>query len=144
MIPIPLSRFAMVGAATLAFACSSADATSSTDDFPASTLSDHQKIGIALSTLPLQPPVAGPSSVRLVLTDPSTGKPIEDEQITLVPWMPAMGHGSDETPVFQSLGKGQYLFTNVDLFMPGEWLLRFEFSGTVTDSALQQILFNVQ
>jgi YtkA-like len=143
MIPIPLSRLATAGAISLAFACSSADVASSTD-FPASTLSDHKKIGIALSTFPSEPPVAGTSSVQLLLTDPATGKPIEDEQITLVPWMPAMGHGSDENPVFQSLGKGQYLFTNVDLFMPGEWLLRFEFSGTVTDSALQQILFNVQ
>jgi hypothetical protein len=144
MISFPLSRFAMAGALSLAFACSSSESGSSTNGFPAMTLSDHQKIAIALSTLPTQPPVAGLDAVQVVLTEPTTGEPIEDEQITLVPWMPTMGHGTDVIPQIHSLGKGRYLFTNVNLYMPGEWLLRFEFSGKVTDSALQQILFNVQ
>ena len=144
MMRILLSHLAMAGAPSLAFACSSADTASTTNAFPASTLSDHEKIAIALTTFPAQPPVAGPASVQLVLTDPRSGKPIEDEQVTLVPWMPTMGHGTDQVPVFHSSGDGRYLFTDVNLFMPGEWQLRLEFSGTVTDSALQQILFNVQ
>lgn len=144
MISFHLSRVAMAGAgaASLALACSGTG--SGAEDFPAMTLSDHQKIAIALSTLPTQPPVAGVDAVELVLTDPTSGKPIEDEHIALVPWMPTMGHGTDEVPQFESLGRGRYRFTNVNLYMPGEWLLRFEFSGKVTDSALQQILFDVQ
>jgi hypothetical protein len=128
-----------IGALGTFAACSSG-----TNEFPAETLSDHQEIAIALSTAPTQPPVAGVDAVELVLTDPVTHEPIEDEQITLVPWMPVMAHGTDTVPEFHSLGHGRYRFDDVNLFMPGEWLLRFEFTGKVNDSALQLIHFNVE
>ena len=47
-----------------------------------------------------------------------------------------MGHGADVTPIPHEMGKGRYVCTNVDMFMPGEWQLRFQVtSGQVACSA---------
>jgi YtkA-like len=135
----------MVGTMSLTFACSGSDA-GTTNGFPdtpyESTTTAHQKISLELSTAPSQPPVAGLDAVQLILKDPTTGKPIEDESITLVPWMPTMGHGTDVIPQLHAMGKGRYVFTDVNLYMPGEWLLTFKFSGKVQESAYQ-VLFDV-
>jgi hypothetical protein len=122
--------------ASLLLACTS---PTNSDSFPSSFMSDHGKLSIHLSTAPEQPPYAGNDSVELILTDPKTGKPIENEDISLVPFMPTMGHGTDTTPQLQVMGKGRYVFTNVNLYMPGEWQLRFQFSGPVNDSAAPDI-----
>lgn len=45
-----------------------------------------------------------------------------------------MGHGASVTPIVQAMGQGRYVFTDVSLFMPGEWQLRTTFSGEVEDS----------
>jgi hypothetical protein len=50
-----------------------------------------------------------------------------------------MGHGTDVVPQLEPMGNGRYVFANVNLFMPGEWQLRFEFSGPVSDSAAPDI-----
>jgi len=140
-----ISRFASaLGALCIIGGCSSADASS--DSFPetpySSTTTASGKIAIALSTAPSQPPNAGVDAVELILTDPTTGKPIDGEIITLVPWMPLMGHGTDMIPVVQPMGNGRYVVTDVNLYMPGEWLLTFAFSGKVTESAWK-ITFDV-
>jgi hypothetical protein len=140
-----ISRFATaLGALGFVGGCSSADASSGS--FPetpySSTMTANGKIAIALSTAPSQPPNAGLDAVELILTDPTTGKPIDGETITLVPWMPLMGHGTDVIPEVEPMGNGRYVLTNVNLYMPGEWLLTFAFSGKVTESAWQ-ITFDV-
>ena len=134
--PMPKPGLAL-GALGLLAACTTNVASS--DSFPSTVMSDHGRIEIELSTSPQQPPLAGNDSVRLALSDPKTGKPIEGEQISLVPFMPTMGHGTDVVPQLQELGRGLYLFTNVNLFMPGEWQLRFQFAGPVSDSASPDI-----
>jgi hypothetical protein len=125
-------HFSGLAAAGLLAACTSSP---SSDSFPSSFMSDQGKLKIALSTSPIQPPNAGNGSVGLVLTDPKTGKPVDGEGITLVPFMPTMGHGTDVVPKCESKGDGRYVCTNVNLYMPGEWQLRFQFSGPVDDSA---------
>jgi hypothetical protein len=138
-------RFATaLGALGFAGGCSSADTSSGS--FPETPYSlattATGKISIALSTAPSQPPNAGLDAVELILTDPTTGKPIDGETITLVPWMPLMGHGTDMIPYVQPMGNGRYVVRDVNLYMPGEWLLTFAFSGKVTESAWK-ITFDV-
>ncbi len=113
----------------------------SSGDFPGDALmtmaSDKGTFHVVVRTGPEQPPTTGVDAVELTLTD-MNGKPVEGQEIQLVPWMPVMGHGTDVMPVLQKLGGGKYVFTDVNLYMPGEWQLRFSFvdgKGQVVDSA---------
>ncbi len=47
-----------------------------------------------------------------------------DLAIDLVPWMPAMGHGTSTIARVESSGGGHYVASDVALIMPGEWQLR--------------------
>jgi hypothetical protein len=68
-------------------------------------------------------PVRGNHTVQLMLTD-TAGAPADDLALTIVPWMPAMGHGTSVKPTVTPLGGGAYQLDDVDLFMPGLWELR--------------------
>jgi hypothetical protein len=124
--------------------CGSSDAASSSpscsteSSFPSQPLatvpSGSGKLEVELRTAPDQPLIAGLECVQLVVTEPSTGAGVDGLTITMTPWMPAMGHGSSVTPLLAPMGDGRYVFTNVSLFMPGEWELRTQFSGQVDDS----------
>ena len=111
---------------------------STTSTFPSTALStvtsDSAKLLVAVRGAPYQPLVAGTDCLELVVTDPSTGAAVDGLTVTMTPWMPAMGHGADTIPLVTALGQGRYVFTQVSLFMPGEWQLRTQFSGEVTDS----------
>ena len=133
--------------------CSSSDSAATGDggtcsrasSFPATAMSsltsDDGKLLVAIHSAPYQPLVAGLQCVELVVTDPSTGASVDGLTISMTPWMPAMGHGASVTPSVTALGQGRYVFTDVSLFMPGEWQLRTQFSGQVTDSV--EPTFNV-
>ncbi len=106
--------------------------------FPSSALAvittDGGKMRISIRSAPYQPPIAGLESLELIVTDASTGAPIDGLSIAMTPWMPAMGHGADTTPVVTAFGQGRYVVAELSLFMPGQWQLRTQFSGPVTDS----------
>ena len=121
-------------------ACSacSGGSTLGAGTFPAEPLSvltsDAGKLHVELRTSPDQPPTTGLESVELVVTNPASSAPVNGLSIAMTPWMPAHGHGTSATPILESKGSGHYVFTNVSLFMPGEWQLRTQFSGSVTDT----------
>lgn len=127
----------LAGAAAFALAACSSESPSQ-GNFPATPLasmaSTDGKLHIDIRTAPNQPLTAGLDSVELTITDPTTGAPVDGLSIAITPWMPSMGHGSSVVPQLQSSGGGRYVFTDVSLFMPGEWQLRTQFSGEVTDS----------
>ena len=56
--------------------------------------------------------------------------PISD--LTLTPWMPDHGHGSDREPAIIYQDQGHYTIEDVSFTMPGLWELRcaFSLSGT--------------
>jgi hypothetical protein len=113
----------------------SCSAASSFPSAPVTTVTtDGGKLRVAIHGAPYQPLIAGLQCVELVVTDVSTDATLDGLAITMTPWMPAMGHGASVTPSVTALGEGRYVFTNVSLFMPGEWELRMQFSGEVTDS----------
>jgi hypothetical protein len=77
---------------------------------------------IAVRTSP-QPPTRGLDFVQYAVTD-KTGAPVDGLGLTIVPWMPADGHGTSIAPVVVPRGAGIYEIDNVDLFMAGHWELR--------------------
>lgn len=81
------------------------------------------------------PPQRGLDGADLTVTNVGDGGAVDGLTIAVSPWMPAMNHGTSLVPTVTALGSGKYSVTNLDLFMPGHWLLRLSFSGPVTDHA---------
>jgi hypothetical protein len=130
--------------AALLCACSSAGGTpppsgTNAGSFPetayAIAMGDAMHVKVEMRTAP-QPPVAGVNEALIALTDTQTGAPVDGADIAVVPWMPAMGHGTSIVPTVTPQGDGKYLVTNLSFFMPGTWELRTTFSGAVTDHAV--------
>jgi hypothetical protein len=94
-------------------------------------------LAVAVRTSP-QPPSRGTNSVELTITRVSDGAPVDGLTLDVVPWMPAMGHGTS-TPTVTAQGGGVYLATEVYLYMPGIWALQTAISGTVNDHAAPQV-----
>jgi hypothetical protein len=90
---------------------------------------------LAVFTNP-QPPTNGRVAVRYVITDVASSQPVDGLSMSVVPWMPAMGHGTSVTPAISAVGAGVYDVSNVYLFMPGEWQLRTALTGGANDSAV--------
>jgi hypothetical protein len=80
------------------------------------------------------PLVRGPASIELVATESSTKTPLPGLTITMVPFMPAMGHGSATTPAVVDRGSGVYIADDVVLAMPGTWQLRTNIGGACSDA----------
>jgi hypothetical protein len=83
------------------------------------------------------PFVRGEGEIEIVATAASA--PLDGLDVSVVPFMPAMGHGASLSPVVAAQGNGKYLVTNVVLSMPGEWQLRTQIGGACTDA----IVFNL-
>jgi protein SCO1 len=67
--------------------------------------------------------VMGPNSLDIVLRD-RLGQGVEGAQLTVTPWMPAMGHGVWDKPLVQERGGGRYHVQNVTIIMEGVWELK--------------------
>lgn len=68
------------------------------------------------------PPVAGDNELAIELFD-AEGAPLIGATVEATPFMPSMGHGSDEDAVVDEIGEGAYLATNIVYTMPGPWEL---------------------
>lgn len=100
----------------------------------ASSISDAGHYVIDLFTAPEQPPSAGSVAVQLRITTTASSAVDESLQVTLVPIMPAMGHGTSDVPTAEAKGAGRYVFPSVDLFMPGRWDLVTDIAGAQPDT----------
>jgi len=80
------------------------------------------------------PPVVGSNAVQLSFKD-SGGAPAQNLALTVVPWMPAHGHGTTVEATVTETAPGIFVATPVYLFMPGSWELRMTTSGSVDDTA---------
>jgi hypothetical protein len=105
-------------------ACSAACTSSSPDEaagsFPAAPLmtmmSTSGTLRVAVRSEPTQPP-----------------------ELAVVPWMPAMGHGTSTVPQVTEQGDGVYHVDEVVLFMPGQWDLRTAISGADKDDLVVSV-----
>lgn len=125
-------------AAVAGLACSSASSptpASFAGEPYTSTTSESGALHIDVRTSP-QPPARGTNEVQLTITNAADGTPRDDLDVTVMPWMPAMNHGSASTPTVTPEGEGKYLVDGVYLIMPGVWELRMTLSsGAVMDHA---------
>ena len=108
--------------------------------FPAEALvampSSAGNFRIELRTDP-QPPVRGAQRGELVITGPA-GDAADGLVVSVLPWMPAHGHGSSVVPSVSPQGGGRYLVDQLYLYMAGIWELRTTISGQVNDEAAPQ------
>jgi hypothetical protein len=95
--------------------------------------SDNGALAIEIRTSPQQPPGRGISSVEYTITDQG-GQPRDDLALSVVPWMPAMGHGAATKPTIEAKGEGRYVVSGVSMVMAGRWDLRTAISGPLEDS----------
>jgi hypothetical protein len=55
-----------------------------------------------------------------------TGAAPDVSRVAVYPFMPLMGHGSDQTPTVTANADGSFTATDVYLFMPGLWTITLE------------------
>lgn len=84
---------------------------------------------------PMTPLRRGVQVFQVRVTDAASGKPVSGVVLSVQPWMPAMGHGISDVPRVTARAPGTFEVSDMDLFMPGAWELRFTLKGTVEDSA---------
>jgi hypothetical protein len=95
--------------------------------------SDSGALTVAVRYAP-DPPTAGEDAAQLTFTD-ADGAPVTGIDLTVVPWMPAHGHGTSVDPTITETAPGVFLASPLYLFMPGTWELRMTMGGTVDDTA---------
>jgi hypothetical protein len=84
------------------------------------------------------PPEIGLDAAELTLTD-TTGAPATGLSLTMLPWMPAHGHGTSTTPTVTETTPGVYVATPIDFYMSGQWELRTTIAGAVDDMVTPSI-----
>ncbi len=94
---------------------------------------------VAVYTNP-QSPTAGNVAVRYFISETASSQPVDGLSLAVVPWMPAMGHGTSVVPSVSAAGGGVYNLSNVYLFMAGQWQLRTAISGGATDSVTPDLM----
>jgi YtkA-like len=136
-----MTRTAFLIGATLAGAtllgCSAGDDGGSATSFgptPLTTLtSESAALTVEVRTAPEQPPSRGVTAVEYRVSG-KDGAPVSGLVLSVVPWMPDMGHGTSITPTVEEMGDGRYVISDVELFMPGQWDLRTAVTGPLEDS----------
>jgi hypothetical protein len=66
------------------------------------------------------PPALNANVWTLKIADKSGASP-SLAQVVVYPFMPLMGHGSDQTATIAANADGSFSVTDIDLFMPGLW-----------------------
>jgi len=96
---------------------------------PAMTVASASgQLNIDLWWSPVQPSV-GYDAAQLAITDGS-GAPVTGLALTIVPFMPAHGHGASVDPTVSESAPGVYVATPLDFFMAGHWELMTAISRT--------------
>jgi hypothetical protein len=98
-------------------------------------VSESGALSIEARTGPDQPPTRGLSTVDLEIVDAQSGEPQDGLELSVVPWMPAMGHGTSVKPALEAVGGGHYVVSNVNLYMGGAWDLRIAISAADAEAA---------
>lgn len=86
-------------------------------------------------TAPSQPPARGAITLLLTVTD-AAGNGVDGLDLTVVPWMPAMGHGASITPSVTPRGGGDYAVNDLVLVMQGTWELRVTSAMNATTTVI--------
>ena len=83
-------------------------------------------------------PLRGSNAAQLTFLD-GAGNPVDGLDLSIVPWMPAHGHGTAVQPVIMTTAPGTQVATPLYLFMSGEWQLRMTITGAIDDTAIATV-----
>jgi hypothetical protein len=72
-----------------------------------------------VSAVPAPPDLDGNVWTLKIVDKNGASPPLS--QVVVFPYMPLMGHGSDQTPTVTSNADGTFTATDIYLFMPGYW-----------------------
>lgn len=97
--------------------------------------SGKMQIGVRWSP---QAPAVGVDAGEFTVTD-TAGAPLDGLALTIVPWMPAHGHGTSVTPEITETSPGVFVATPLYLYMSGHWDLRTTISGAEGDTATPSV-----
>ena len=95
--------------------------------------SDSGALTVAVWFAP-DPPSAGSDAAQIAFMD-AGGAAVSGLDLSVVPWMPAHGHGTSVNPTVTETAPGVFVATPLYLFMPGSWELRMTIAGIVDDTA---------
>jgi hypothetical protein len=127
-------RLAPFGALLLALVgCSGKDAASDSGIGETSLTTQSGALHIEVASAPNESPIRGSNRIYFDVSGSDGGEPVEALTMHMVPFMPAMGHGSGSEPSSTELGSGRYEFDDVLLTMPGVWELRTTIDGAESD-----------
>jgi hypothetical protein len=131
-----------LGVAGLSAGCSSAGASDTgaiSEATAAVVTSDGGGYRISVHSAPDAAPSRGVNTLRLVVTKVADDTPVSGLELDVVPWMPAMGHGTSVKPSVEAGPEpGSYTVTNVNLFMAGLWEIRTTIGGSTSDHVAPQ------
>jgi len=97
-------------------------------------LGEGGRLSFAVEDAAPDPPDEGDNTWRLLLTQGGAG--LDGAEVTLVPTMPAHGHGtSPESFQGQDRGDGRYEIGPFDLIMPGVWRFEIAAGGASSDES---------
>jgi len=83
-------------------------------------------------------PLRGSDAAQLTFLD-AVGNPVDGLDLSIVPWMPAHGHGTSAQPLITTTAPGVQVATPLYLFMSGEWQLRMTITGAMDDTAIATV-----
>jgi hypothetical protein len=136
-----VSAFRILGAlaALVIGACGGDPGTPAVDvplTFPADPLqtlpSTSAQLQVEMRSSP-QPPVRGSDAVEIRFRD-AAGMPAAGLAVTVLPWMPAHGHGTSVQPSVTETEPGVFVVTPLYLYMAGQWELRTTVAGGMNDT----------
>ena len=81
------------------------------------------------------PPPLGEQTVAMDVVYVDGGAPATGLSLTVVPWMPAMEHGTSIVPAVSETAAGTYSIDNAYLFMPGIWEMRTTIAASASADA---------
>lgn len=99
--------------------------------------SSSGQLGVGVRWSP-NPPAIGLAASELTITD-AGGAPATGLTLTVLPWMPAHGHGTSTMPAVSETAPGVYVATPIDFYMAGQWELRTTIAGAVDDTVTPAI-----
>lgn len=138
---MPRARDALAALLLLASCSDAADEHHAATD-PTELSSETGALRVALHASPGGVPVRGKNTVALDVVRVDADEPAAHLSLSMLPFMPAMGHGSSVVPRCSEEDSGHYRCDDVVLAMPGLWELRTTFSGAEADSVVFR--FDVQ
>lgn len=114
-------------------ACSAGPRQARVPAFDQPVASESGDLTAWLTSAPETVPVRGENQIWLELRETATGAVVEGLELAVLPFMPAMGHGSATRPTVTELGAGRYQLDDVSLTMSGLWELQTTISGPLAD-----------